>query len=166
MYIPFEEMPSYARVWVYQSVKPLSGATGAAVAQHLETFARGWDSHGIPLRASFQLRHDHFLVLAVDETAKDASGCSIDKSVHFLQELQRHLGLDLFNRSQQAFLVDGQVRFVEVKDLKSQIGAGVIQPDTPTFNNLVPTVEKLQTEWWLPAAQSWLARYFRQVTPA
>ncbi len=78
MYIPFEQMPDHARVWVYQSVKPLDAPTQAALTEALEQFTRGWDSHGIPLWASFRLLHGHFIVLAVDETAKDASGCSID----------------------------------------------------------------------------------------
>ncbi|CAA9283660.1 MAG: hypothetical protein AVDCRST_MAG56-3933 [uncultured Cytophagales bacterium] len=165
MYIPFEQMPGHARVWVYQSVKPLDAAT-AALTESLEQFARNWESHGIPLRASFRVLHDHFIVLAVDETAKDASGCSIDKSVHFMQGLEGQFGLSLFDRSQQAFLVNGQVKFVEVKNLKAQVQAGAIGPETSTFNTLVATVGQLQTEWLVPAAKGWLARYFRQVPQA
>ncbi|MBD0256398.1 MAG: hypothetical protein ICV83_11830 [Cytophagales bacterium] len=164
MYIPFEQMPGHARVWVYQSIKPLDAAAQDALAEALQQFTQGWDSHGIPLRASFRLLNGHFIVLAVDETAKDASGCSIDKSVHFVQELERRFGLNLFDRSQQAFLVDGQVKFVEVKNLKAQVQAGAIGSETPTFNTLVVTVGQLQTEWLVPAAKGWLARYFRQVT--
>jgi len=166
MYIPFEQMPGHARVWVYQSVKPLAEAAPAALAESLEQFAGSWESHGIPLRASFRVLHDHFIVLAVDETAKDASGCSIDKSVHFMQGLGQRFGLNLFDRSQQAFLMDGGVKFVEVKNLKAQVQAGAIGPETPTFNTLVATVGQLQTEWLLPAAKSWLARYFRHVPQA
>ena len=166
MYIPFEQMPSHARVWVYQSVKPFDAAMQALLAEALGQFTRDWDSHGIPLRASFQLLQDHFIVLAVDETAKDASGCSIDKSVHFVQDLEQRFGLNLFDRSQQAFLVDDQVKFVEVKNLKAQVQAGTVGPETLTFNTLVATVGQLQTEWLMPAAKGWLARYFRQVTQA
>jgi hypothetical protein len=166
MHIPFEQTPGHARVWVYQSVKPLDAAAQAALTEALEQFTRGWNSHGIPLRASFQLLHGHFIVLAVDETAKDASGCSIDKSVHFMQELEQRFGLNLFDRSQQAFLVEDQVKFVEVKILKAQVQAGAIGPETPMFNTLVATVGQLQTEWLVPAAKGWLARYFRQVPQA
>ncbi len=166
MYIPFEQMPDHARVWVYQSVKPFDAPTQAALTEALEQFTRGWDSHGIPLRASFRLLHGHFIVLAVDETAKDASGCSIDKSVHFVQGLEQRFGLNLFDRSQQAFLVEDQVKFVEVKNLKAQVQAGAITPETPTFNTLVATVGQLQSEWLVPAAKGWLARYFRQVPQA
>jgi hypothetical protein len=165
MYIPFEQMPGHARVWVYQSVKPLDAAP-AALTESLEQFARNWESHGIPLRASFRVLHDHFIVLAVDETAKDASGCSIDKSVHFMQGLEQRFGLNLFDRSQQAFLVNDQVQFVEVKNLKAQVQAGAIGPETPTFNTLVATVGQLQTEWLVPVAKGWLARYFRHVPQA
>ena len=166
MYIPFEQMPGHARVWVYQSVKPFDASTQAALVEALEQFSRSWDSHGIPLRASFRLLQDHFIVLAVDETAKDASGCSIDKSVHFVQQLEQRFGLNLFDRSQQAFLVDDRVKFVEVKNLKAQVQAGAIGPETPTFNTLVANVGQLDTEWLLPAAKGWLARYFRQVPQA
>lgn len=166
MYIPFDQMPAQARVWVYQSVSPFSAPLEAEIVDRLKHFAEGWESHGVPLRASSQVLHKHFVVLAVDESVKDASGCSIDKSVHFLQMLRNSLGVDLFDRAQQAFLVNDQVRFVEVKNLKNQIQSGDIHSDTPTFNNLVATVEQLRNAWLVPAQQSWLVRYFRQVPQA
>ncbi len=163
MYVPFHQLPDSARVWIYQSAQPFTPDRQAELAAVLEDFTSGWESHGIPLHASFQIRFGHFIVLAVDEDYKDASGCSIDKSVHFLQELQNRLGLNLFDRSRQAFLAEDQVQFVEVKNLKQEVQAGKITPETLTFNNSVATVGQLRDGWLLPAKESWLARYFRQV---
>ena len=163
MYVPVQQLPDSARVWIYQSAQPFTPARQAELAAVLEDFTSGWESHGIPLHASFQIRFSHFIILAVDETYKDASGCSIDKSVNFLQELENRLGLNLFDRSRQAFLVENQVQFVEVKNLKQEVQSAKITPETLTCNNLVATVGQLRDGWLLPAKESWLARYFRQV---
>lgn len=163
MYVPFENLPDSARVWVYQSAEPFTDAQQAALTEALDRFVAGWESHGIPLHASFQIQHNHFIVLAVNEIYKDASGCSIDKSVRFLQELQSRLTLNLFDRSQQAFLAEGQMRFVEVKNMKQEVQSGNVLPETLTFNNLVATAGQLRDAWLVPAKDAWLARYFRQV---
>ncbi len=162
MYIPFNQMPADARVWIYQSSESLSGEMQERLLVSLQNFIESWDSHGRSLKASAQIRHNHFIIIALDERVIPASGCAIDKSVHFLQGLESNTGIKLFDRSLQAFLIDDQVQFVEVKNLKKAVETGQIEADTITFNNLISTAGQLQTEWQVPAAKSWLARYFRK----
>lgn len=162
MFIPFAEIPASARLWIYQSNDSLSEQIQGSVLNAAQQFIQTWDSHGRPLKASAEIRHNHFLLIALDESMNPASGCSIDKSVHFLQGLENSFGINLFDRSRQALLVDGEVQFVEVKNLKKAVDAGQIGPGTLTFNNLISTVSQLPQEWIVPAEKSWLARHFRK----
>ncbi|NDK54767.1 hypothetical protein [Pontibacter fetidus] len=160
MYIPFDELPQQARVWIYQANRPLNEAEQAEIKPLLEQFATDWSSHGTNLQASAELLHDRFLVLANNENATAASGCSIDKSVNFVRELEQRFNISFFDRTQLAFLREGEVELVPMSELKNKVVAGDISKDTLYFDTLVTNYGELQAAWPRPAQQSWLSRYF------
>jgi hypothetical protein len=159
MFVPFHTLPGQARVWVYQSNRPWQAPAEAQLARTLTAFCETWAAHGAPLRASFQALHRQFIVLAADETAQHASGCSIDASVQILKQVQQPLGIDLFDRRQAAFLIDGQVVLYPIDQVAKQIASGALQESTLYFNNVVPDVGTWKTEWLLPLGRSWLQRF-------
>jgi hypothetical protein len=160
MYTPFEEMPDHARVWVYQADRTLTDAEKVEMEQHLRTFVDQWTVHSKDLKASAKVFPDRFVVLAVDENHNQASGCSIDASVRFVQELEKHYNLSLFVRTEVAYLEGETVKTASVKDMKQQVSEGVIKADTTVFNNLVANVGELNSQWKTPAESTWLSRYF------
>ncbi len=160
MYVDIEQLPSTARVWVYQSTKPLNKSTQQAILDRLKMFVEEWDSHGRMLKASAAIYYNYFLVIAVDKAYASVSGCSIDKSVHFLKDLGNELGIDFFDRSKQAFIQNGEVLLENFKNLKTHIHVGMIKKDTPTFDNTVTNLEEFYSSWQVPAGETWLAKYF------
>lgn len=160
MYIPFDELPPHARLWIYQSSRPLTAAEQAEIKPVLQRFATEWSSHGKGLQASASLLHDRFLVLANNETETAASGCSIDASTRFVRELEERFGVSFFDRSQLAFLNKGEVETVAIGDLKNKVAAGDINKDSLYFDTLVNNYGELQQAWPKPAGSSWLSRYF------
>lgn len=160
MYIPFEELPPHARIWIYQASRPLTEAEQAEIKPLLEQFATDWSSHGTNLQASAELLHGRFLVLANNENAAAASGCSIDKSVNFVRSLEQRFNISFFDRTQLAFLKEGQVELVNMGELKGKVASGDIAKDTLYFDTLITNYGDLQHGWPRPAQQSWLSRYF------
>ncbi|MCC9165297.1 hypothetical protein [Pontibacter harenae] len=160
MYIPFDQLPPHARLWIYQSSRPLTEAEQAEINPLLERFATEWSSHGKGLQASAVLLHNQFVVLANNETAASASGCSIDASVKFVRALEEKLNVSFFDRTQLAFMKEGQVRLVGLNELKSKVAAGEINENSLYFDTLVNNYGELQSEWPRPARNSWLSRYF------
>ncbi|ARS37115.1 hypothetical protein [Pontibacter actiniarum] len=160
MYIPFSELPPQARLWIYQASRALTEAEQAEIKPLLERFATEWSSHGKGLQASAELLHDQFLVLANNEDETAASGCSIDKSVGFVRELEQRFNVSFFDRTQLAFLRDGEVSLVGMQELKGKVAAGEIDKDTLYFDTLVNNYGELQQAWPRPAGNSWLSRYF------
>ncbi len=160
MYTTFDNMPAHARVWVYQADRTLSEAEITEMEQHLQNFVSQWTAHSRDLKASAKVFPDRFVVLAVDENHHQASGCSIDSSVRFVQELEKHYQLNLFVRTDVAYLDGETVKTVPVSKLKQQVAEGVIKSDTQVFNNLVANVGELREKWQTEAQNSWLARYF------
>lgn len=160
MYIPFDNLPPHARLWIYQANRPLTETEQAEIKPILQRFADEWSSHGKGLEASAKLLHNQFLVLASNESATAASGCSIDSSVHFVRELEQQFQVSFFDRTQLAFLKDGQVEVVAMQELKDRVAAGEIDKNTLYFDTLVHNYGELQDAWPRPAGNSWLSRYF------
>lgn len=166
MYIPFEEMPAQARIWIYQASRPLSEAEAAYALQLGQKFASSWAAHGKPLQSSVKIFHHRFLVVAVDESYNQASGCSIDASVALVKELEEKFStaresFSFFDRTKVAFLHQEEVFVASTTQLKQQVAEGKIKPETLTFNNLVSNKAQFEEEWVVPAADSWLSRYFK-----
>ena len=160
MYIPFDELPAHARLWIYQASRPLTEAEQTEIKSLMQNFATDWSSHGKGLQSSANLLYNRFLVLANNESETSASGCSIDKSVHFVKELEQRFGISFFDRSQLAFLNEEEVQTIPMSELKYNVEAGFIKSDTLYFDTLVNNYGDLQQEWPRPASNSWLSRYF------
>ncbi|MCU0418666.1 MAG: hypothetical protein MUC38_03330 [Cyclobacteriaceae bacterium] len=159
MLVPFQELPAFARLWIYQTPRALTPHEEQTVAHTLATFCEQWQAHGQPLKTAFQIWHRHFVVLAVDENYQGASGCSIDGSVRTLKALQQVLGIDFFDRSHQAFWINDAVVFYPLTQLKALVANGTISGETLAFHNLVPSKEEFERSWKVPMKNSWLAKY-------
>ncbi len=161
MLSPFEELSATSRVWIYQSDRALTQEEQKALLIASEQFLQQWAAHGQSLLASATIEHGHFLIIATDEGFNMASGCSIDSSFRFVQEIGGKLQIDFFNRANLAFLKNEKVQFVGMKDLKSAIAQGEIDSNSLFFDNNLKTKAELEEKWIVKASESWLSRYFQ-----
>lgn len=153
-----DAFPPDARVWVYQSSRAFTEAEVPGIERALSEFARQWVSHNRQLRAAGAVLHQRFIVLAVDETQADASGCSIDKSVTFLKNLQAALGVDLFDRMRLAYLDGEEVHSLPSVEFSDRYARGVIDDQTLVLDPLVDTMGKLRESFVKPLRESWHKR--------
>ncbi len=150
-----------ARVWIYTASRPLTDAEADFTRQQLTAFVRSWTAHNQALLAKYELVDHQFLLLVVDETQAGASGCSIDKSVHFLEQLGQHLGLDWFERMRFGWVDDeGQIQVTDRSEFANLRGIGVINDGTLVVNTLVQKRGDLADQWLIPYRQSWHRRLF------
>lgn len=158
MFFPFDTLPPHARIWVYQADRKLTEDEVKRVSADIRAFCEGWEAHGQPLKTSFQLLHNQFLILAVDEGVHQASGCSIDGSVRVLKNLQ-NLGINFLDASKIAFLIQEEIKLFNRLELKPLFASGYLAPQTITFNNLVANKGDWETLWRIPVEKSWMAKY-------
>ena len=154
----YESLPPSTRVWIYQASEPFAESDIPGIRQRLKEFAREWVSHNQALRSYGDVWHDRFVVLMVDESQAGASGCSIDKSVHFLQDLTEVTGIDLFDRMVFSYRDDRTIRSVPRDEFVELYAQGQIDDDTLVFDNLVQTKGQFESEWEKPLKESWHAR--------
>lgn len=159
MYVEFESMKPHSRVWIYHSKRKFTPDDKKVISNALSAFTSDWHAHGAPLVSSFDIRLDQFIILAVDEEAHGASGCSIDGSARAIKDLEQQLGVGLFERAHASFVLDNDVITLPLQKLKEAAMAGAWRADTPAVNTLVATKAELELGFVAPAGSTWLKRY-------
>ena len=147
--------PNASRVWIFQADKPFRKEELEEANEYVQRFVKDWTSHNNLLKATGGILHDHFVVLVVDETRAGASGCSIDKSVHFIQSLEQHYSKSLFDRMTFAYLKDEEIHLVHKNELRALYDSGEIDDQTLFFDNLVKDKGTFLANWVVPLKQSW-----------
>lgn len=149
-----------SRIWIYQSDRAFSPAEEQAVRQQLNEFTGQWKAHGQELLTEGTVLYGRFIVIAVDEQQAEASGCSIDSSTRLIKDLEKKLGVDLFNRFNMAYRIGDEVISCSREEFEQLISEGKITEDTIVFNNLIQTAGELKNSWEIPFKESWHARVF------
>ncbi len=156
MYIDFNSLPDSARVWIYQSNRELTSAEVLEIKSMGKNFVNEWTAHQYTLHSSFEVLHNYFLVIAVDENVNIASGCSIDKSVHFIKEVEKKYKLKLFDRLAVGFYWKSKVQVVSLNSFLNFFKEN--QNSTiEIFNNFIETKKELAENWKVLVKDSWVA---------
>lgn len=155
--VNWEGLSDSARVWVYTASRPLSNTEIAALSNLLNVFVADWAAHGKSLEAGWSLEVDNrVLVLAVDESAHGASGCSIDASVAFLKNVAAEFGdLDWFDRHIIMYQNEGEWQEARLHHFWALRKAGQIQPHTPLCDTLATNLGEWRRHSIRPFAESW-----------
>lgn len=152
-----------SRVWIYQADRKLNDAETQQLQQQLNSFTQSWTAHNNALKAGAEIRYNRFIVLMVDESQAGASGCSIDKSVNFMKQVEQHYNINLFDRFNLAYRDGSEVLSAPRAQFEDLIKHGTINQDTIVFNNLVQTLVELDTKWEVPFKNSWHPQLFRDL---
>lgn len=155
-------LPQTARIWVYAAQRPLTLEEHEYISARLDLFVDEWNAHGKKLQTGFAILHKRFIVLAVDENAQSATGCSIDSSVHEIDNIGQKLGINFFNRLQVVYRDsdNNMVVSTSIADLKQMVVEGDFTPDTCVFDNTITTLHALMNDWEVPASKTYLRKYF------
>ena len=147
-----------AKVWIYASNRVFTDEERDSLEKDLADFTEQWASHNRKLKAYGNIFHHKFICLMVDESQAGASGCSIDSSVHFIQNLERKYGIQLFDRLNYSYLDNNEVKSIHNSELATAIQEGRINEDTLMFDNLVKTKKDFIERWTVPFKDSWYTR--------
>ena len=149
-----------SRVWIYQANRIFTQEEETAILQILNHFTSEWLAHGHALAAMAEVLHHQFIVLSVDEQVAGATGCSIDKSVNLMKEIEMKFNLNLFDRFRIAFKIDEEVINCSREEFEAMIKSGRVNQNTLVFNNLINSRHELQTAWEIPLKDSWHSKVF------
>ncbi|MBC7774345.1 MAG: hypothetical protein H7246_02820 [Phycisphaerae bacterium] len=149
----------HSRVWVYTSNRPLTEEESIFAQRNLDAFCQQWTAHNQALLAKAEVFENQLIVLMVDETQAGASGCSIDKSVHFLEQLGAEIDADFFERMRFAWVDEqGKMQFANRVEFAALVGQGRIGAETLVADTMVQTKGQLAEKWLVPFGKSWHRR--------
>ncbi|MES2512513.1 MAG: hypothetical protein V4580_00140 [Bacteroidota bacterium] len=150
------------RIWVYTLSKELPHEQLVDFKHRCQNFVSSWTAHDVSLDASFELDNNRLLIFKVNEEKYNASGCSIDKQVRFVKELEQNFSIELLNRLLVAFVnSNNQVEVVKQSQIADLLKDNRINENTIVFNNTISQSTELASGWKLPLHKTWLAKYLQ-----
>lgn len=160
MLVDFKKLSDSSKIWIYQSNRQFTDVEVNEISDELEKFTSSWKRHGDDLRASYQIKYNQFIILAVDESYNGVSGCSIDASTHIFKKFENKYQVDLFNKMVTAFKDGDHINVVSLFDFQKFVNEQKIDNKTIVFNNMINTKKELEQSWEVTADSSWHKRYF------
>ncbi|MEW7291686.1 ABC transporter ATPase [Aquimarina sp. 2304DJ70-9] len=159
MLVDFNDLPETSRVWIYQANRSFSVDELEEIRQKLDEFITQWTAHGADLKAGYDIKYKRFITIGLDQGLNSATGCSIDASVHFIQELEKAYDVDLMDKMNVSFKQGEYVAYKPLADFKKMAKNRSVSPNTIVFNNLVTNIAEYLTNWEVPAKDSWHNRF-------
>ncbi len=161
MLVDFNSLPEESRVWIYQANRSFTDEELEHLDQQLNTFIESWTAHGKDLKAGYKVVYKRFIVIALDQDSNKATGCSIDASVYFIQELEKQYNIDLMDKMNVSYKQGEFIAYKSLLDFKKMAQQKAVSKNTIVFNNLVNNIAEFNENWEVPASESWHSRFIK-----
>ena len=76
-----------------------------------------------------------------------------------MKELEKSLEVDMMNKMNISFKDDDDINIVKMSDFKEFTKSNKITSETIVFNNMILTIEELETKWEVSVNNSWHKRF-------
>lgn len=160
MYTGFEKLNKSSKVWVFQSSSEIPASLLQNISIDSKDFLEQLNSHGRNLKSSFKLMYNHFLIIAVENSKNEISGCSIDTITRFVKNLELKYNLSFFDRLIVKYKKNNEnIKSASLNEFKTICKTKMIDDDITVFNNLVKNIDELENIWETNIHNSWLKRY-------
>lgn len=159
MLVDFNILPEESRVWIYQANRSFTPEEIAEIENKLNVFIENWTAHGSDLQAGYLIKYKRFIVLGLNQSLNAATGCSIDASVHFIQQLEKEYNVDLMDKMNVSYKQGEFIAYKPLTDFKKMAKQRAVSKNTIVFNNLVNNIAEFKENWEVPASESWHARF-------
>ncbi|MCF7569127.1 ABC transporter ATPase [Sabulilitoribacter arenilitoris] len=161
MLVDFNTLPEESRVWIYQANRSLTEAELEEIQSKLNIFIENWTAHGSDLQAGYTIKYKRFIVIGLNQDLNKATGCSIDASVHFIQQLEKDYKVDLMDKMNVSYKQGEYVAYKTLTDFRKMAKDKAISKNTIVFNNLVNNIAEFKENWEVPASDSWHNRFIK-----
>ncbi len=160
--VPFDTLSDDSRCWVFGARAPLDEVDSPRLLSVVDRFLKEWKAHGLPLTCGRLFRDEYFLIIAVDEAATGASGCSIDGLFRALVQAEEGIGTSMVGGGNVYFRDDvGLVHCLPLPEFELLAGSGDLSPETTVFDTTVTTLEAYRERFERSARESWHAQLFK-----
>ncbi len=161
MLVAFNILPETSRVWIYQANRSLTEQEIKEIESKLDIFIENWTAHGSDLQSGYLIKYKRFIVIGLDQNLNKATGCSIDASVYFIQELEKDYNIDLMDKMNVSYKQGEYIAYKTLIEFKKMAKDKAVSKNTIVFNNLVNNISEFKENWEVPASESWHSRFVK-----
>ena len=161
MLVDFESLPEESRLWIYQASRSFTDDELSEIHLKITEFLTEWTAHGHNLQAGYKIVYKRFIIIALNQNLNKATGCSIDASVHFIQQLEHDYHLDLMDKMNVSYKQGEFIAYKSLTDFKQMAKQKAVSKNTIVFNNLVTNIAEFKENWEVPASESWHSRFLK-----
>lgn len=159
MLVDFNTLPDESRVWIYQANRSFTLEEIDEIGQKLDVFIQNWTAHGSDLQAGYLVKYKRFIIIGLNQNLNAATGCSIDASVRFIQQLESDYNVDLMDKMNVSYKQGEYIAYKPLVDFKKMAKDKAVSKNTIVFNNLVTNISEFKDSWEVPASESWHSRF-------
>ena len=159
MLVDFNTLPEESRVWIYQANRSFTDNELEEIKAKLDVFIKNWTAHGSDLQSGYHIVYKRFIVIALNQNLNKATGCSIDTSVQFIQQLEKDYNVDLMDKMNVSYKQGEYIAYKPLTDFKKMAKDKAVSKNTIVFNNLVTNIAGFKENWEVPASESWHSRF-------
>ena len=161
MLVEFNTLPDESKVWIYQANRSFSDKEIEEIKMRLNEFIQNWTAHGGDLESGYCIKYKRFLVIGLNQSLNHATGCSIDASVHFIQQLEKDFSVDLLDKMNVSYKQGEFIAYKTLTDFRKMAQEKAVSKNTIVFNNLVNNIAEFKENWEVPASESWHSRFVK-----
>ena len=159
MLVEFNTLPDESKVWIYQANRSFTDQEIEEIQSRLNEFIQNWTAHGGDLESGYCIKYKRFIVIGLNQYLNQATGCSIDASVHFIQQLEKDFSVDLLDKMNVSYKQGEFIAYKTLTDFRKMAQEKAVSKNTIVFNNLVANLVEFNQGWELPVKDSWHSKY-------
>ena len=152
MLVDFDIMPDESRTWVYASEHRLTNKQQDYILKSIYDHLKGWEAHNIPLTAGVKIIENHFIIVALDGSKNEASGCSIDTIQNKIQQIESKLSISLLNRLNIFCIIDYAIVCIPSINLRKNVNK-----DTLFYDLTIESKSQIHS-FLKPISDGWCAK--------
>ncbi|PNW27917.1 ABC transporter ATPase [Formosa algae] len=161
MLVDFNTLPETSKVWIFQANRSFTDQELEEIKSKIDVFLENWTAHGADLNAGYEIKYKRFLILGLNQEVNNATGCSVDASVHFIQQLEKEYQVDLLDKMNVSYKQGEFVAYKTLTDFRKMAKDKAVSKNTIVFNNLVTNIAEYKENWEVPASDSWHNRFLK-----
>lgn len=161
MLVNFNTLPETSRVWIYQANRSFTETEIEEINSKLDVFIENWTAHGSDLHSGYEIKYKRFIVVSLDQTLINASGCSLDALANFILQLEQNYNVDLMDKMNVSYKQGAYIAYKSLSDFRKMAKDKAVSKNTIVFNNLVTTKAEYLENWEVPVKDSWHNRFVK-----
>jgi len=155
MIVPFSEMSNDSKIWIYQSNRKFIDTELDEINDLIIKFLNTWTAHGSELLTSFEIKYNRFIIIALNESVKPATGCSIDTLYNEIKKLEQLFKLDFLDSSILYLKINEEIKSIVFTEIQN------IEDSNTLFFDTTIKKKKEIDNWLIPIKDGWCNAFIK-----